>query len=420
MDDPEDAIGERPLPAGERPLPAGERPLPAGERPLPAGERPFSVEGGLLERIHAQLSERELRIATLEADITRLHDHIAALRPLDRDHRVMLEALDGMVQAVAGFRQAVRRYDRGATMDDALRIARHRFILRLSSPDLQPLPAEAGASLRSSAEGLARILSELRRDLTAIADAIATGAGTHRELERAGALQRALVPPPEHTIPGLELHAWFQPAGQCGGDWWSAVPLSDRLGLLVLGDVTGHSAPAAVLTGVAGGALQVARMGLRDTLEPAQLLRMLNHAIRESARGVYMMTTVALRVVAGGGPCTLSSAGHLPPLLIHDGQVTVLHGAREPALGAIPGYPYRQRTFEASPGDRIVLYTDGITEAEDSAHSQLSERAIRTVVEAHRGHGARALRDAIRSTVLGHRGSAPQHDDVCLVVGEFV
>lgn len=389
--------------------------LPPGEEPVPPEARQDT-----LAQLDERLGERQRRIASLEAEITTLHQHADTLRGLER-HQDLVDRIEAMQRSVEGFRQAAGAHDPAATMDDALRIARHRLARHLSAGALSDLPgAITDAGLTASRHALSDSLGALRQELTTLADAIGEGSVCLRELELAGELQRRLVPPAHHAVPGLELHAWFQPAAQCGGDWWIAQPLSALDGLVVLGDVTGHGLSAAILTGAARGACSVACLGMQDTLTPAQLLRMLNQVLRESARGEFMMTAVALRVRAGGGACGLASAGHPRPLRIREGEITALHGAREPVLGMTHGHAYQQVTFEARPGDLLVAYTDGVTEAEDGAQSQLGDRGLRAVIEAHHGLGPEGLRDAIRDAVLSHRGEAPPRDDACVLVGRIV
>jgi sigma-B regulation protein RsbU (phosphoserine phosphatase) len=189
---------------------------------------------------------------------------------------------------------------------------------------------------------------------------------------------------------------------------------------LILGDVTGHGAPSAIITGAVKGACDLARMGMREQLRPSQLLRMLNRVIHESSKGEYIMTGVAIRVAAGGGTGLVTNAGHRPPLIVRGSQVTVLQSVRDPPLGSTEAHPYGESEFRCAIGDLIVMYTDGIPETESPAGAELGEKALRQVCQESAGSGARGLRDRIREVVLQHRGDRRQSDDICLVVGKIV
>jgi sigma-B regulation protein RsbU (phosphoserine phosphatase) len=186
--------------------------------------------------------------------------------------------------------------------------------------------------------------------------------------------------------------------------------------MLILGDVTGHGAPSAIVTGATKGACDLARMGMRATLRPSQLMRMLNRILREATRGEYMMTAVALRVASGGGACAVTNAGHQSPLLVHDGQVTTVQAVRDPPLGSSESHAYGESEIAVVPGDMIVAYTDGVSESENPAGAVLGERVLRQLVQDNAAHGPARMRDAIRAAVVEHQGACPSTDDACLVV----
>ena len=93
-------------------------------------------------------------------------------------------------------------------------------------------------------------------------------------------------------------------------------------------------------------------------------------------------------------------------------------------LGSTEAHNYAQQEFDVTPGDLLVLYTDGVPEAEGSDGAELGEKALRAMAQEapkiRDGRGAEALRDRIRDQVLAFRGTRPQKDDICLVIGEFV
>lgn len=242
---------------------------------------------------------------------------------------------------------------------------------------------------------------------------------SHAELQSAGRVQQQLVPPAEFTIPGAVLHSWVQPAGACGGDWWTAQPLDEQRGLVVLCDVTGHGASSAIVTAVIRGACDLARMGMRASLQPSQLMRMLNRVMVEATHHEFMATGLAL-TTSVDGRVTLANAGHRAPLLLSNGRWTLVQSEREPPLGSQPAVNYSELTLPVSPGDRLVLFTDGVPEAENAHGQQLGERPIRALCEAstHERSGA-TLRDRLQQLVTDHNRPLRPRDDVTVVVIDF-
>lgn len=377
-----------------------------------------------LRRIDAMLSERESRIVTLEelaaystGELSRVRQSVA------RSYADVVEMLDVMTEAVSVFQTAVQGSRGEASLEEALRVARHQFSLQLNATWFsQPIPEDTAdlETAASSVQNLHTSLKTLGRVMASLVEESAAAAAGRKELELAGAVQKMLVPPEQVTIPGLELHSWFQPVAHCGGDWWSAHALSDRDGLVVLGDVTGHGAPSAIITGAVKGACDLARMGMRGALKPSQLMRMLNRVIHESARGEYMMTGVAIRMTVGSGRGVVTNAGHRPPLLFRGGTVTVLQGPRDPPLGSTESCAYGELEFPVSAGDLVVVYTDGIPETESADGTEFGEKLLRSLVQDGARLGARGLRDLIRDVVGQHGGGRPQRDDICLVVGQVL
>ncbi|MEQ1570040.1 MAG: PP2C family protein-serine/threonine phosphatase [Myxococcota bacterium] len=366
-----------------------------------------------LGSIDLVLQERELRLTTLE-DLA-----AASTGELSRVRQSAARSFADLADVLAVLSESVRAFQDGARQGDeeGARVARHRFATQLNATwYAHPLPDESGGDL-GSLRTVHQRLRGLSRSLIELVDEAAASVATRKELERAGALQRMWVPPDRVVVPGLELYHWFAPMAQCGGDWWSAHALTERDGLLVMGDVTGHGAPSAILTGVVKGACDLARMGMRDALRPSQLMRMVNRVVHESSKGEYMMTGVAVRVAAGGGSAWMTNAGHRPPLLVRGSSVQAVQAVRDPPLGSTEAHLYGESEVKLITGDLLVAYTDGVPECENATGAEFGEKALRQVCQEYGANGPRALRDRIREVVLEHRGDRRQTDDICLVVG---
>jgi serine phosphatase RsbU (regulator of sigma subunit) len=211
---------------------------------------------------------------------------------------------------------------------------------------------------------------------------------THRELVRqrrrtaellerergiAETLQRALLPERLPDVEGARLAALFEPAsGHVGGDWYDAVLLDGGELALGIGDVAGKGIPAAALMGELRGGL---RAGVLSGAEPHETLRVLD---RLADRAGHMATVAVVILDPASGALRHASAGHLPPAVISPGgEVRFLTaGASTPLLaydGAGSG------TDVLAPGERLVLYTDGLVERRgepiDASLRRLAEAA---------------------------------------------
>ncbi|MEU8824692.1 SpoIIE family protein phosphatase [Streptomyces sp. NPDC048636] len=194
-----------------------------------------------------------------------------------------------------------------------------------------------------------------------------------REHRAAVALQRSLLPPPSTETTAARTAGVYQPASSgtsIGGDWFDVIPLSSLRVALVVGDVVGHGLRSAATMGrLRTGIRTVAGMDLA----PDELLTHLDDLVQQliaEAAGAQQMGIGATCLYAVYDPvlrrCALASAGHPPPLLVApDGTAEFLEVAPGPPLG-VGGMPFEMTEVEVAPGSLLVLFTDGLLEAEDA------------------------------------------------------
>jgi len=216
--------------------------------------------------------------------------------------------------------------------------------------------------LHVSSGDLDRFGDEDLRLLVPAAERAALAIGRARVIERerriAETLQRSLLPEALPAIEGLELAARFLPGAgvEVGGDWYDALPLPSGDLAVVIGDVAGKGLPAATLMGEL-------RAGLRAyAIEGGGPMATLTRLNRLAMRSFHMATVVLVHVAPGLDRLTYASAGHLPPLMLSaDGSARFLEGGSSTPLLA-----FREDLEDGragfAPGDRIVLYTDGLVE----------------------------------------------------------
>lgn len=245
-----------------------------------------------------------------------------------------------------------------------------------------------------------------------------------QELEVAKAIQETLVPsdaPVKKST--LTFAGYYQPAAQTGGDWWTWAELSGGKILLVIGDVTGHGIPSAMITAAAKSACDVARYVHQDEVSVTRLLELMNHAIFESAQRRFVMTCFASIVDTKARTITYANAGHNFPYLYRQGTdgkgefgSLMIRGNR---LGDDPASRYEAKTTELAMGDVLVWYTDGIVECENTAGEEYGEKRFRASVKKAAALDAGEMRDAIVADANAYFGDTARKDDITMVVGRM-
>ena len=248
------------------------------------------------------------------------------------------------------------------------------------------------------------LLSTLRRQIDAPADA------GREETRDAVAAQQALLPRAIPRVPGCDLALEWIPAGDVSGDYIDVIPLGEnRLGV-ALGDVAGKGVAAALLM----SNLQATMRALApDRAEPANLITRVNRTVAANVTSNRFITL--FYGVLEGGRLTYTSAGHLAPILVRaNGEFTLLDSGG-PVLGVFPNCAYPQAEIDLHPGDRLVVFTDGIVEAEDRGGADFGVERLLDIVVAHRRLGAEQLRKAVMDALARFSGG-PLQDDATLLV----
>jgi serine phosphatase RsbU (regulator of sigma subunit) len=244
-----------------------------------------------------------------------------------------------------------------------------------------------------------------------------------QELEIAKTIQDTLVPsadPVDHGV--LKFAGFYQPAAQTGGDWWTWHELVGGKVLLVVGDVTGHGVPSAMITAAAKAACDVARYVYRDDVTVSGLLEIMNHAIFESAQRRFVMTCFASIFDPQRRTITYANAGHNFPYLFRAGDGRGEFGSlmiRGNRLGDDRNSRYEAKTTELVPGDVVIWYTDGIVECENAQGEEYGEKRFRASVRRAAALEAGDMRDAIVSDATAYFGDAPRKDDITMIVGRI-
>jgi serine phosphatase RsbU (regulator of sigma subunit) len=247
-----------------------------------------------------------------------------------------------------------------------------------------------------------------------------------QQMKLAEEVQRAFVPSGEVIEYGaVRISGLWAPASRCGGDWWWAHALAGGRVLVLIGDVTGHGLPAAMVTAAAKGCYDVAQTLLGDDLDVMELLALLDGAVRTVGGESFHMTCFVTLLDPVAGQMTYANAGHLVPYLCRvqeDGGVELgVLSARGAPLGAGNPGGYRAHTRELRPGDTLVWYTDGLVECVDRSRRPFGDRRLQRVLRKmdHARTDARGVRDHIVRAAVAFQGGVRAEDDITLVVARL-
>ena len=235
-----------------------------------------------------------------------------------------------------------------------------------------------------------------------------------RELQLAAEIQRALLPEACQTGPHFEVAAASIPCRAIGGDFFDYFNLPEGRFGFVLGDVAGKGPPAALLTAMIQGAFATQVMAVDS---PAGLMAQVNRTlVRRSIQSRF--ATIVYGMLAPDGQFTYSNGGHNPPVFLGRNGVRRLETGGL-ILGLFPQATYDQETIRFEPGDRLIVFSDGVTEAMNAAGEEFGEERLLACLEAHRDSGPKALLDGLLVAVRIFAAGAAQNDDVTALVVRY-
>jgi sigma-B regulation protein RsbU (phosphoserine phosphatase) len=201
------------------------------------------------------------------------------------------------------------------------------------------------------------------------------------------------------------------PADVVGGDLFDFIPVSDRILAVAVADSSGHGLPAAlqaraVITGL--------RMGVQENLKIISTVEKLNKVINRSTLATRFISLFYGELEKSGN-FIYCSAGHPPALFFRDGSFALLEMGGM-VLGPDPDARYERGYVVMRPGNVVVIYSDGITEATDTREEQFGIERLKEIVAANRELSAKALVDLIFQSVEAYSGRARPADDQTVVV----
>ncbi len=235
-----------------------------------------------------------------------------------------------------------------------------------------------------------------------------------KEMLLARSIQESLIPRQAPDWPGYEVEIVNISAADLGGDYVDAVPTCDGRALLVLGDVTGHGVSAALLTAMAKAVV------FRFAEEGGELLALmdrLNRMISKLIRRRKRMTLLAGLLDVQSHVLTLSDAGHPFPLVVRaDGRVDELEIVHAPLGSSARWGSFEQHTTSLAPGDTLLMYTDGLVEAQNPGHEMYSIDRLRTFASTLAGKSTGEIGRILVAEWENHRAGVEPDDDLSFLI----
>jgi phosphoserine phosphatase RsbU/P len=337
-------------------------------------------------------------------------DHVTAIRL--RDGRSVVDSVftsgDPVVLSRGECRRALDLSDLHEHIDGLLALAlvsRDRIlgVLMLANPT-----ADFGPAKRRLAETLCNLAGTAIDNTTLVKDAIERER-LRQEIDIARTVQEKMFPTAGMQVAGIQVEGWSRPCNETGGDYFAYLPRPGGL-VAMVGDVSGHGLGAALFTTMAHA---LAQQQFRASADMATAFRQVNEGLFHTRSGRFM-TAVAVAIDSATGRCEYVSAGHTRSLWIHRGEVHWLDSTAMP-LGIMPALEIDPcPDIVLAPGDLLLLYTDGITEAAHEDGTTLGEeRLADTVLAAWRSRlTPRRVLDLVAAAVDGFTAGRSQADDL--------
>jgi sigma-B regulation protein RsbU (phosphoserine phosphatase) len=316
------------------------------------------------------------------------------------------EAIEDVRSAVVDRGETVEVHDVPLASDEPGAWEGNRYYTFIASPVEGPDGMPAGVlNLGFETTSDVRARKNLERELAT-------------EQRIANQLQVSLMPATLPDVPGVDLASGFRPAGdghEIGGDFYDVFRIDESCWMVVIGDVCGKGAEAAAITALARYTMRAAAIG--DGANPCTVLARLNEALLRQSEDLRFVSAVCgfLYPLEGGGvTLSLCVAGHMPPLRVDTrGAVTRIAGGHGVVLGIWEQPDLEQERVELAVGERLVLYTDGVLDADPE--QELTEEGFAEMLgRACQGAAAETVTLIEREVVQG--GALRGRDDVAVLV----
>jgi sigma-B regulation protein RsbU (phosphoserine phosphatase) len=233
-----------------------------------------------------------------------------------------------------------------------------------------------------------------------------------RDIAMAREVQLRLLPPTAPEMANAEMAVRFLPARGVGGDLYDFVDYGPGRTAIVLGDVSGKAAPAALFAALVSG---IMRSAAQQRPQPAELLASLNDALQERKLESQYVTMLFALWNDQSRTLQVANSGAVQPIFCRAGESVTVRAEGFP-LGLFPNVTYEELSLATQPGDAIVFVSDGILDAENAAEEMYGQERLAGLLCRHRDAPAKEIADAILSDVSRFQGNHDRFDDETIIV----
>lgn len=234
-----------------------------------------------------------------------------------------------------------------------------------------------------------------------------------RELELATEIQQRFQPAGPPMLEGYEFQGISFSCYEIGGDYYDFIPKKDEKMIIALGDVSGKGTAAALLTSSLHAAIHAQVTSQSDL---GEMITAVNRYLAENTPANRFVTLFTAELDPSNGKMQFINAGHNPPLVGRaDGSVEQLASGGLP-LGILPGAEFETGELDLGPGDTLVIYSDGVTEAVNLQEEEFGMERLEQVISSNSAASASGLRDKVEAALSAFTQTAPANDDITLVI----
>jgi serine phosphatase RsbU (regulator of sigma subunit) len=235
-----------------------------------------------------------------------------------------------------------------------------------------------------------------------------------QELSIARGIQQALVPQGLHQFPHLAVSGTHLPCHEVGGDYFDVFPIGEDRTAILIADVSGKGLGAALLATVLQGALSGMTLGV----DPVKVFNHINKFLCEHSQlGRY--ATMFFGIIGREGRLEYIRAGHPSPLLLRRGEVSNLYMGGSFPVGLVEGADFTATSLQLEPEDTLVLFSDGVTEAEDRDKNLFDASRLREVLANRQDESTESLQSAVLESIDTFSAGAAQSDDITLLIVRY-
>lgn len=284
-----------------------------------------------------------------------------------------------------------------------------------------PIPDQSrGDEIALLASAFATMTRELRDYIERLTATTAAKERIESELRIAHDIQMSILPklfPPLPDRHEIDLYALIEPAKQVSGDFYDFYAIDEDHFCLVIADVAGKGVPASLFMAVTKTLIKSTAKPGRS---PGEILTLVNADLARDNDQSMFITVFCAILDLRSGELTYANAGHNPPMrLCAEGEAAPLPRGNQLVLGLMEDVRYHDATFRLRPGDRLLLYTDGVTEAMNLRDEPFGERRMEAELVSLADGNARQISEGMVDAVKAFAGSAPQSDDITIMLLEY-